>query len=154
MYGYTERPILALGSAWEASEGLIWVDFNLVMSQQTPIRWALNSWAALAYYGHPLLWVQEGADPQELLGRISGKELCRIFLKQGFLNPLDPSQLEITTSSPFQTKNLDIASKGLCSHQCGFFHESLHYLMWWIFWHTLSSWMVSHQCGFFHGSSY
>ena len=50
---YTERPISALGSAWEAGAGLIRVDFNLVMSQQTPIRWALNSWAAQANHAHP-----------------------------------------------------------------------------------------------------
>ena len=50
---YTERPILALGSAWEARAGLIWVDFNFLMSQQAPIRWSLNSWAAQANHGHP-----------------------------------------------------------------------------------------------------
>ena len=33
---YTERPILALGSAWEAGAGLIWVDFNFVVSLQAP----------------------------------------------------------------------------------------------------------------------
>ena len=49
---YTERPILALSSAWEAG-GLIWVDFNLIMSQQAPMRWALNSWAAQANHGYP-----------------------------------------------------------------------------------------------------
>ena len=38
MYGYTERPILALCLAGEAGAGLIWVEFNLVMSQQAPIR--------------------------------------------------------------------------------------------------------------------
>ena len=50
---YTERPILALGLAGEAGAGLIWVDFNLVMPQETPIRWSLNSWAAQANHGHP-----------------------------------------------------------------------------------------------------
>ena len=39
--------------AGEAGEGLIWVDFNFVMSQQAPIRWSLNSWAAQANHGHP-----------------------------------------------------------------------------------------------------
>ena len=38
MYGYTERPILALGSALEAGAGLNWVDFNFVMPQLAPIR--------------------------------------------------------------------------------------------------------------------
>ena len=60
------------------------------------------------------MWVQEGADLQELQGHISCKELGRIFLKWVFLNLLDPIQLEITTSAPFQPKNLDVASKGLC----------------------------------------
>ena len=50
---YTERPILALGLAGEAGAGLIWVDFNLVMPQQAPIRWSLNSLAAQANHGHP-----------------------------------------------------------------------------------------------------
>ena len=45
--------LMALGSAWEAGAGLIWVDFNLVMPQETPIRWSLNSWAAQANHGHP-----------------------------------------------------------------------------------------------------
>ena len=61
------------------------------------------------------MWVQEGADLQDLLGPVSGNELGRIFSKWVFLNLLGPSQLKITTSTPFQTKNLDIASKGLCS---------------------------------------
>ena len=50
---YTERPISALSSAWEARAGLIWVDFNFVMSQQASVRWSLNSWAAQANHGHP-----------------------------------------------------------------------------------------------------
>ena len=50
---YTERPISALSLTGEAGAGLIWVDFNFVMSQQAPIRWALNSWAAQANHGHP-----------------------------------------------------------------------------------------------------
>ena len=50
---YTERPILALGLAGEAGAGLIWADFNFVMTQQAPIPWALNSWAAQANHGHP-----------------------------------------------------------------------------------------------------
>ena len=50
---YTERPISALGLAGEAGAGLIWVEFNFVMSQQAPIRWALNSWAAQANHAHP-----------------------------------------------------------------------------------------------------
>ena len=50
---YTERPISALSLAGEAGAGLIWVDFNFVMSQQAPIRWALNSWAAQANHSHP-----------------------------------------------------------------------------------------------------
>ena len=50
---YTERPILALGLAGEADAGLTWVDFNLMMPQETPIRWALNSWAAQANHGPP-----------------------------------------------------------------------------------------------------
>ena len=45
--------ILALGLAREAGAGLIWVDFNFLMSQEAPIRWALNSWAAQANHGHP-----------------------------------------------------------------------------------------------------
>ena len=49
----TERPISALSLAGEARAGLIWVDFNFVMSQQAPIRWSLNSWAAQANHGHP-----------------------------------------------------------------------------------------------------
>ena len=52
---YTERPILALSSIGEARARLIWVDFSFVMSQETPIRWALNSGAAQAYHGHPTL---------------------------------------------------------------------------------------------------
>ena len=40
--------LTALGSAWEAGAGLIWVDFNLVMPQQAPIRWA-----AQTNHGHP-----------------------------------------------------------------------------------------------------
>ena len=52
---YTERPILALGLAGEAGAGLTWVDFNLGMPQETPIRWALNSWAAQANHGHPIV---------------------------------------------------------------------------------------------------
>ena len=60
------------------------------------------------------MWVQEVADLQDLIGRISGKKLGRIFLKWVFLNLLDPKKLKTTTSTPFQTKNLDIASKGLC----------------------------------------
>ena len=51
---YTERPISALSSAWEARAGLIWVDFNFVMSQQAPVRWSLNSWAAQANHGRPI----------------------------------------------------------------------------------------------------
>ena len=50
---YTERPTSALSSAWEARARLIWVDFNFLMSQQAPIRWSLNSWAAQANHGHP-----------------------------------------------------------------------------------------------------
>ena len=50
---YTERPISALSSVGEARAGLIWVDFNFVMSQQSPIRWSLNSWAAQANHGRP-----------------------------------------------------------------------------------------------------
>ena len=50
---YTERPISALGLAGEAGAGLTWVDFNLGMPQETPIRWALNSWGAQANQGHP-----------------------------------------------------------------------------------------------------
>ena len=50
---YTERPISALSSIGEARAGLIWVDFNFVMSQQAPIRWSLNSWAIQANHGHP-----------------------------------------------------------------------------------------------------
>ena len=50
---YTERPISALSSVGEARAGLIWVDFNFVMSQQAPIQWSLNSWAAQANHGHP-----------------------------------------------------------------------------------------------------
>ena len=50
---YTERPISALSSIGEARARLIWVDFNFVMSQQAPIRWSLNSWAAQANHGHP-----------------------------------------------------------------------------------------------------
>ena len=50
---YTEKPISALGLAGEASAGTIWVDFNFLMSQQAPVRWALNSWAAQANHGHP-----------------------------------------------------------------------------------------------------
>ena len=50
---YTERPISALSSIGEARARLIWVDFNFVMSQQPPIRWSLNSWAAQANHGHP-----------------------------------------------------------------------------------------------------
>ena len=50
---YTERPISALSSDGEARAGLIWVDFNFVMSQQPPIQWSLNSWAAQANHGHP-----------------------------------------------------------------------------------------------------
>ena len=42
-----------MGSAWEARAGLIWVDFKLVMPQQGPIRWTLNSWAAQANHAHP-----------------------------------------------------------------------------------------------------
>ena len=50
---YTERPISALSSVGEARAGLIWVDFNFVMSQQAPIQWSLYSWAAQANHGHP-----------------------------------------------------------------------------------------------------
>ena len=50
---HTERPISALGLAGEAGAGLTWVDFNLEMPQETPIRWSLNSWAAQANHGHP-----------------------------------------------------------------------------------------------------
>ena len=50
---YTERPISALSWAGEARAGLIWVDFNFLMSQQAPIQWSLNSWAAQANHGHP-----------------------------------------------------------------------------------------------------
>ena len=57
---YTERPISALSSVGEARAGLIWVDFNFVMSQQAPIRWSLNSWAAQANHGHPSGWVLFG----------------------------------------------------------------------------------------------
>ena len=35
---YTERPISALSLTGEADAGLIWVDFNLVMPQETPIH--------------------------------------------------------------------------------------------------------------------
>ena len=52
---YTERPISALSSVGEARAGLTWVDFNFVMSQQAPIRWSLNSWAAQANHGHPTI---------------------------------------------------------------------------------------------------
>ena len=44
---------MALGSAWEAGAGLIWVDFNFVVSLQAPIQWSLNSWAAQANHCHP-----------------------------------------------------------------------------------------------------
>ena len=47
--------IVALGLAREAGAGLIWVEFNLVMPQQAPIRWTLNSWAAQANHGHPTI---------------------------------------------------------------------------------------------------
>ena len=53
---YTERPISALSWAGEAGAGLIWVDFNLVMSQEAHIRWALDSWAAQANHWHPNLY--------------------------------------------------------------------------------------------------
>ena len=39
--------------SWGGHAGLIWVEFNFVMSQQAPIRWARNSWAAQANHGHP-----------------------------------------------------------------------------------------------------
>merc|ERR1711923_394387 len=35
---------------------MIWVDFNFVMSQQAPLRWSLNSWAAQANHGHPSIY--------------------------------------------------------------------------------------------------
>ena len=50
---YTERPISALSSVWEARAGLIWVDFNFVMSKKAPIWWSLTSWATQANHGHP-----------------------------------------------------------------------------------------------------
>ena len=53
--GYTERPILALSLTREASAGLIWAEFNFMMSQQAPICRALNSWAARANDGHPIV---------------------------------------------------------------------------------------------------
>ena len=49
----TEMPISALTLTGEAGAGLIWVDFNFVMSQEAPIRWPLYSWAAQANHGHP-----------------------------------------------------------------------------------------------------
>ena len=54
---YTERPISALSSTGEAGARLVWVDFNFAMSQQAPISWALNSWAAQANHGHPILHI-------------------------------------------------------------------------------------------------
>ena len=63
---YTERPISALGLAGEAGAGLIWVDFNFVMSQQAPIRWSLNSWAAQANHGHPSGYVSGGLGSRKL----------------------------------------------------------------------------------------
>ena len=54
---YSERPILALSLTGEAGAGLIWVDFNFVMSQQAPIRWLLYSWAAQENHGHPNMGV-------------------------------------------------------------------------------------------------
>ena len=44
-----------MGLAREAGAGLIWVDFNFVMTQDAPIRWALNTWAAQANRGHPFV---------------------------------------------------------------------------------------------------
>ena len=68
---YTERPISALSLAGEARAGLIWVDFNFVMSQQAPIRWSLNSWAAQANHGHPSThwrgWALIGAQKKPLI---------------------------------------------------------------------------------------
>ena len=45
--------IMALSSTGEARAGLMWVDFNLVMSQEAPMRWSLNSRAAQANHAHP-----------------------------------------------------------------------------------------------------
>ena len=75
---YTERPISALGSAWEARARLIWVDFNFVMSQQPPIWWSLNSWAAQANHGHP--------NPHLTLFTLRQKFLFHVIQKSKVLN--------------------------------------------------------------------
>ena len=73
---YTERPISALSSVGEARAGLIWVDFIFVMSQQAPIRWSLNSWAAQANHGHP---TQHSAVSLFLFPKKDDDESKRVF---------------------------------------------------------------------------
>ena len=74
---YTERPISALSSVGEARAGLIWVDFNFVMSQEAPIRWSLYSWAAQANHGHPNV-----RSPH--LSHLSVQFQLHVFAKQSF----------------------------------------------------------------------
>ena len=80
---YTERPISALSLAGEARAGLIWVEFNFVMSQQAPIQWSLNSWAAQANHGHPSVHLPQIAKKshaiwldKETKGPMVKKETC------------------------------------------------------------------------------
>ena len=74
---YTERPISALGLAGEAGAGLIWVDFNLVMPQEAPIRWAVNSWAAQANHAHPTAHVK----PRNWYDELDTMSLKKFFLQ-------------------------------------------------------------------------
>ena len=65
--------IMASSTAKEAGAGLVWVDFSFVMSQETPISWALNSGAAQAYHTHPSEQAKKSTEGLfELIGALWG----------------------------------------------------------------------------------
>ena len=116
---YTERPISALSSIGEARARLIWVDFNFVMSQQPPMRWSLNSWAAQANHGHPnedprILDVLEGLErlaqhrePGQVPGLVQwdrlvlegGFDFCLLVPDVGFFVALAPDKIELVVTN-------------------------------------------------------
>ena len=53
---YTERPILALGSAWEAGTRLIWSKPFIIGPEYSPIRWTAFWNRAHQKHGHPNVW--------------------------------------------------------------------------------------------------
>ena len=90
---FTERLISALSLAAEAGAGLIWVDFNSVMSQEAPISWVLNSWAAQANHAHPSVqrFTRKKRKSMSLNGTFGVKSVEKYLIWQIFFDFTTPS---------------------------------------------------------------